>query len=175
MKNENVGDKNEKNETQALIGEAPKEKNSPLKIAAFVVGMLLFGAICFYAGLSAGFMRAKYTLDWGENFERNFGGPRHGFQKMPPPFFGDELRNGFGVNWNGTASDGEKLVVTDRDGKENTVVVGENTQVHYPKKDDSKNSIQIGDRVVVVGRPGAEGVINADFIRVFPPKRTNGN
>ena len=59
-----------------------------LAIAALVV--LLF---VFKTGVFVGYRKAEYSYRWGENYHRNFAGPREGF-------FGD-FRRGFFIGFSG--------------------------------------------------------------------------
>ena len=65
-------------------------------------------------------------------------------------------------------------VIKDRDNKENTISVNDKTIINL-----GRDTIKIGDlkndeNVVVIGKPGDNGVINADLVRVFD-KGINNN
>jgi hypothetical protein len=136
-------------------------KSKGVKLAAFIIGVILIAIIIFAAGVSVGFHKARYSYQWGENYERNFAGPPRGMGS-----FGDH--DNF-RNPNGLA--GTIISVTN-----NNLVVKAVTDKTIIK--DGPNDIKIGDlktdeRIVVLGKPGDNGVVNADFIRVFNNNDTN--
>lgn len=136
-----------------------------------VLGIVLIVLVSFAAGVAVGFRKARYSFAWGENYERHFmGGPRmepRGF--MPPlrKFEGRDLRNAHGAAGTIVSIAGDKLIVKDRDDKENTVAVTDKTLVKFLGENLSVGDLRPNDRIVVIGRPGEDGVVNADIIRVF--------
>ncbi len=132
-------------------------------LAGFAVVVLIFGA-----GMVVGGMKAKFSYRWAESYHKNFAGPQGGFfgdwrkmPSMPGDFieghgaFGEiiELKdNGFVIKGRG---DIEKIVITTDD----TVIKKEMETV--------KDSLEVGDNVVIIGSPNEEGQIEAKLIRVF--------
>ena len=54
-------------------------KSKKFKIAALVVGVLIVALVSFGGGVAVGFMKARFSYNFGENYERNFvGGPFQG-------------------------------------------------------------------------------------------------
>src|SRR3989338_10378206 len=59
------------------IGNFLKQKN--FKIAAIFVGAMILLLLVFKAGVFVGYKKASFSYKWGENYHRNFAGPRKGF------------------------------------------------------------------------------------------------
>jgi hypothetical protein len=154
--------------------EKPKYENKNLKIAAMIVGGLLLVLIIFAAGVGVGLKKARFSFRWGENYERNFMGPRPSFgdpgfmDGMMRSFEGRDFRNPHGLSGTIISVSNNNLIIKDNDGKENTVGVTDKTIIKKAPLDNLKLSdLQIDDRVVVMGRPEDSGVVDAILIRVF--------
>ena len=143
----------------------------------------------FALGVRVGERRAHYSSSWGANYERNFlrgpGGMMGGdFERgalrgheddwgpgMMRDFGRRDFRNGHGVAGIIVSVSDNMIVIKDADGKENTVAVNDKTIIK-----NGRDSINVGDlknnqRIVIIGNPGDNGVVQADLIRVFE----NGN
>jgi hypothetical protein len=154
------------------------------RILLLGVGILLLALASFATGVSVGFHKAKYSYAWGENYERNFGsgfggnrpGDRPGERPGMMPgggmmggrdFGGQDFRNPHGISGAIISISGDTLVVTDREGKENTVVMDGRTVIKNGRDTVAAGNLKAGDQVVIVGNPAANGVVNADLIRIF--------
>jgi len=141
------------------------------KISAVVIGIVLVALVSFAAGMAAGFHKARFSYMWGENYERNFAGPRRGpFDSMPDPR-GPDFRNAHGLAGTVISKNDSQLVIKDRDGKENTVAVSDRTSIKLRRDDIKIGDIKENDRVIVLGQPGENGVVNADLVRIFDDNR----
>lgn len=155
-------------------------KSKSFKVAAIAIGSIIIALIIFTAGVNVGFHKAKFSFKFGENYERNFMGP---FQdqgvSMGPngpmgmmrekvrDFEGRDFRNPHGISGTIISISENSLVIKDKDNEESTVSVDDKTIIK-----SGRDTIKIGDlkndeEIVVIGRPGDDGVINADLIRVF--------
>jgi len=142
------------------------------KTATITIGIILIALISFAIGMDVGFHKAKFSYNWGDNYERNFVGPH-----MPPPgpmgYFQDfqdrEFRNAHGVSGEIISIADNSILIKDRDDKENTVSIDENTIIKKRQENLDLSGLKQGDKIVVVGRPGDNGMIKADIIRVFEP------
>ncbi|MDD5396558.1 MAG: hypothetical protein PHW24_00690 [Candidatus Moranbacteria bacterium] len=155
------------------------------KIVLGLLGCFIAAVIVFAAGVHVGERRAKYSYQWGANYERNFiGGPREmmGGQRiangpmdrraggpigMMRGFEGRDFRNAHGIAGVVTSITDNNVVIKDRDGKENTIAVSDKTIIKNRQADLKITDLKSGDNLVVVGNPGDNGVVNADLIRVF--------
>ncbi|MFA6521899.1 MAG: hypothetical protein WCT53_05980 [Candidatus Gracilibacteria bacterium] len=130
------------------------------------LGIVIVIAMVFKVGMFVGSGRADFAFRWGENYHRNFGGPRGGFMGE----FGDrnfiDAHGTFGRIIKielpnitiGGEKDVEKVVVL----KNDTVVKAFNETV-LPK------DLKVDDNVVVIGSPNDAGQIEAKLLRVMPP------
>lgn len=147
------------------------------KIALIIVGSVIMALVIFVAGINVGFHKAKFSCKWGENYERNFMGPRPGMMGPGGPmemmgekfrdFEGKGMRNGHGVAGTIISISDNSIVIKDRDGKENNVTVDDKTTIKRGRDDIKTSDLKNDEEIVVIGRPGDSGVIEADLIRVF--------
>lgn len=151
------------------------------KIAILVMGFLLVALVSFAGGVVVGLKKARFSYKWGENYERNFvGGPfrgpmgmmERGPRGMMGGFEGRGFRNAHGIAGSIISVADNKIVIKDRDGQENTISVNDKTLIKRGRDTININDLGQGNRVVVMGKPGDNGTISADLIRVFS---ANGN
>jgi hypothetical protein len=153
--------------------------SKPYKWILWVFAELLILAIVFALGIRVGLHKAKYSYQWGANYERNFVGGPHGLegQGMPPMgpggpmnFFGEpggDFRNAHGLAGNIVSITDNKLVVKDNDGKENTVAVTDKTIIKSGRDDIKITDLKTNDKIVIMGKPNSDGMVEADIIRVL--------
>lgn len=130
-----------------------------IKSKAFLVTVfVLFGCSviigAFGVGQLVGYRKAKFSYDWSEQYDTNFGGPRRGMFGMP----GEEMfPNPYGVAGTVIKVRDNTLIVVGLDRREKSVIV--DAQLQLPK---------IGNQVVIIGEPNDQGQIVAKFIRILP-------
>ncbi|MDP3956922.1 MAG: hypothetical protein Q8Q10_00275 [bacterium] len=153
--------------TQELI------QSKYFKIIAASVGVLVVALVSFASGVAVGFHKAKFSYAWGENYERNFVGGARGMtangRGMTGRFGLDErdFRNAHGVAGSILSLSDGSLVIKDKDNKENSVAITEKTLIKSGRATVTLGDLKVEDKIVVIGRPGENGVVNADLIRVF--------
>jgi hypothetical protein len=154
-------------------------KSKKFILAASVVGIFIVALASFAMGIAVGFHKAKFSYQFGENYERNFVGQRRvgpmGMMPFPPDFEGKGMRNGHGVAGTIISISDNSIVIKDGDGKEDTIAVSDRTVINR-----GKDAVKIGDlkndeKIVVLGKPGDNGTINADLIRVFDANINTNN
>ncbi|PJA87197.1 MAG: hypothetical protein CO141_00675 [Candidatus Moranbacteria bacterium CG_4_9_14_3_um_filter_42_9] len=156
--------------------QKPKTKN--LKTAAIVVGSLFAILVIFAAGVAVGLKKARFSADFGRNYERNFLGSRFDQDRGMPgrsgpiggmmrEFSGRDFRNAHGISGTIISITENNLIIKDRDNKENTVAVTDKTVIKKGRDNAQLSDLKQNDQVVIIGKPGDNGVINADLIRVF--------
>lgn len=143
----------------------------------FALAILIVLSLTFLAGVQVGIRKAKYSFEWGANYERNFMGPRRGMmgpggfgQKGPRGFFPDgprDMRNAYGVGGEIISIAENLIVIKDPDNKENTVSVNEKTIIKAGREDIKISDLKTGDKIVVMGKPGDNGTVSAELIRDF--------
>lgn len=144
-----------KNFTKALIG----------------IGCVAVLLLVFRAGIAIGFRKANFSYKWGENYHRNFGGPKNGFFENfgrrdfidSHGVFGQIIKIDTVTGTNGTI-----IIIKGSDNVEKIVVLGEETTITAMRKNLKKEDLKVGDSIVVIGAPNDSGQIDAKFIRVMP-------
>lgn len=131
-----------------------------LGLAAFIVLLLVFKA-----GMMVGMRKAKFSYGWGENYHRNFGGPKGGFLR-------DSMGRDF-IDANGTVGqiikiDGASVIVNGRDNVEKIILVKDDTAINRGRENIKLADIKVDDYIITIGEPNNEGQIEAKLIRVMP-------
>jgi len=154
-------------------------KSKTFKIIAAIVGAFLIAVVCFGAGVAIGLHKARFSNDFGKNYEQNFMGSRGGEGRgmmggrsgfiggMMNQLEGRDFRNAHGLAGTIISITDNNIVVKDKDNKENTVAVSDNTLIKSRGADLKITDLKQNDQVVVMGNPADNGVVNASLIRVF--------
>lgn len=141
------------------------------KIASSVVGGIILALLIFAAGVSVGIHKARFSGQFGENYERNFMGHKGEFMGGPADFMrgmeGRDFRNAHGIAGTIISISDNNIVIKDRDNKENTITVSDKTVIKRGRDDIKITDLKNDNQIVVMGRPGDNGAINADLIRIF--------
>lgn len=151
-------------------------QSKAMKTTAVVVGVFLVAIVSFAGGLAVGFHKARFSYAFGENYERNFMGGDRGIMMgdnrgmpfiLPRDLDGKSFRNGHGLIGEIISISDNSLVVKDPSGKENMVTLNDKTLVRGGKDEMNIADLQVGNKIAIIGKPGDNGVINSDFIRVL--------
>ena len=157
----------------------PKQKSKNILIAALIIGGILVILASFASGVAVGLHKGRFSNNFGKNYERNFMGSRfdegrgtmgsrNGFiGGMMREFSGRDFRNAHGLSGTIISIADNSLIIKDRDNKENTVAVTDKTVIRQGRDNLQISDLKTNDQVVVIGKPGDNGVINADLIRLF--------
>lgn len=167
-------------------------KSKTFKIISITIGVFLVLVIIFGAGVAVGFKKAKFSNDFGKNYEQNFmgsrfndgrggmmggeqrgDGPIGGMMGLVRDFEGRGLRNAHGLAGTIISIDNNNVVVKDRDNKENTVTVNDQTLIKSQQDNLKVSDLKVNDQIVVMGNPGDNGMVNANLIRVFTNDQNN--
>lgn len=155
------------------LNQAPVKKITPrprfrtLSIVAIITGVVLVAVASFAFGFSAGLHKARYSYRFGENYERNFMKAERQemkdrvMQKMDGKLF----RSGHGVAGEILSIAGESIIVSGPEDQENNVVLSDTTVIMKGGEKASLTDLQLGARIVVLGKPSEDGSIQADLIR----------
>jgi hypothetical protein len=137
------------------------------KAAAIVTGVLLVALFSFAVGVRVGLHQAFFSERFGANYERNFlGGPEWRGDPMTDPL-NRGMRNPHGAGGEIISIAGDTLVIKDRNNQENPIQIGERTSINRGRETLAPGGLAVGDRIIVIGKPGDDGVIVAELIRVF--------
>lgn len=130
-----------------------------------LVVLLIFGLSIFKLGMLVGFKKARFSYKWGENYHRNFAGPRGGFFSDS---FGKDFIEAYGTFGQIIKIDGSILVVKGRDNVEKIVLVKDSTAIRRLRETIKPSDLKVDDYIMVIGEPNDRGQIEAKFIRVIP-------
>lgn len=140
------------------------------KIIVYTLGVLAVAFLIFEIGMVAGFRKASFGRDWGENYENNFGSPhRMQFGRE----FGDmgNLPNAHGAIGKIIKVELPNLVVLDgKDNTEKVIILSDDTEIHMMKDLIKKEELKENMDVMIIGSPNSSGQIEAKLIRILPPR-----
>ncbi|MCX6763452.1 MAG: DUF5666 domain-containing protein [Candidatus Moranbacteria bacterium] len=144
-------------------------KSKKFKIAAIAVGAIIVLLFTFSAGILVGFRKAHFSYKFGENYERNFIGQKsmNGPRGMIRDLQGRDFRNGHGITGDVISITDNSIAIKDQNGNENTVTTTDKTVIKSRGNDLKISDLKTGDKIVVLGKPGDNGTVQADLIRVF--------
>ena len=149
-------------------------QSKAFRSSVIVVGVLAVALVSFSAGVAVGLRKARFSYAWGENYERHFLGGERG--RMPGGMMGvpdgDGFRNPHGVSGTVVAVAGDVLMVKGLDDQESSARLTHETRVMKQREEITVNEIQKDDTVMIIGKPAEDGVVVADFIRVFEQDRS---
>lgn len=143
------------------------------KVVVFIA--ILFGIALllgtFSIGVAVGYRKAKFSYAWGENYDRNFGGPSRGILGIPgmPMMYGQNFFGAHGVFGVVIKIDGTSLVIQGNDNIEKVVVVDRQTVINRSRQTLAVQDLRVNDRIIIIGEPDEQGRVIAKLIRVFPP------
>lgn len=152
----------------AIGGSAPGGQSKRFKIIVWIIAGLAVLLLVFRLGVTVGYRRASFSYRWGENYHRNFGGPRGGFFGG---FFSDkkDFIESHGTFGQIIKIDSNTIVVKGKDNVEKVVRVKDDTSITRFRDKVALSDLKIDDYVVVVGEPNDSGQIEAKLVRVMPP------
>ncbi len=136
-------------------------------ILASLLGLVIF-LLIFCLGMFVGFKKANFSYQWGENYQRNFAGPRGGFMKIITPMPGRDFISGHGIFGPIIDIASSTLVVMGQGEAEKVVAVSEKTVIKRFDQDINFSDLKIDENIVVIGDPNESGQIEAKLIRVMP-------
>ena len=143
-----------------------QSKGFKLATISVVAVLILIGIL--KVGITVGYLKARFSYQWAENYHKNFAGPAGGF-------VGEWWRSPSTGYTQGHGAFGEVLTVREfdfvmkgRDDIEKIVLIDADTTVRRGhRSSEETNDVNVGDYVVVMGSPNDEGQIVASLIRVF--------
>jgi len=142
------------------IHKSPTVRGILIGLAVIVVMLLIF-----QAGQVTGYRKARFAGNFGNNFERNFLGPRGGEMKI---MFNSSIPGGYGAIGKIATITLPQIVVIGPDNIEKIISVGTTTQIHRFQEEIKASDLKTGDSIIVLGSPNESGQIEAKLIRVMP-------
>lgn len=134
------------------------------------VGIVLAALLIFQAGVFVGYRKASFSYRWGENYHRNFGGPRGGFLRGPAD---NDFANPHGAFGKIIKLDLPLVTVQSQDA-EKVVLITASTVIRRFRDTIQPADLKVDDSVVIVGSPNSAGQIEAKLIRILPPPLSTG-
>jgi hypothetical protein len=165
--------------TNNIKSKIKKVLNSnTFKTVMWGIGVLVLVFFIFQAGMIAGFRKASFGRDWGDNYANNFGSP-HKSIRMRGEEFGDfgNLPNAHGAIGKIIKVDLPTIIVSDgKDKTEKIIVINNKTEIRKMRDVVFSDSLKVDEHVVVIGSPNSSGQIEAKLIRFIPaPPELNKN
>lgn len=147
------------------------------KIILLVLVELIMLLVVFRAGMIVGFEKANFSYKWGENYHKNFAGPRDGFMR--------DIRDGGPrgmdfIDSHGTVGEiikieNDIIVVKGKDNVEKSILIKGDTSIVRFKDTIKIMDLKIGDIIVVLGDANNSGQIEAKLVRTMPAPPVPGN
>lgn len=135
-------------------------------ICWLIAGLIVF-LLGFKAGLAIGFRKANFSFQWGDNYHKNFGGPKGGFLRN---IEGKDFIESNGVFGQIIKTASSTLVIKDRGEVEKIVLINDSTSIRRGHDTLQFDALKTDDNVVIIGESNEAGQIEAKLIRVMPPK-----
>jgi hypothetical protein len=130
---------------------------------------LMVLAVIFGLGMFVGFKKAKFSYKWGENYQRNFAGPRGGFfENFSRDFMGKDFVDSHGTIGQIIKIDGLDIIIKDRDGVEKVIATNDATSIKRLSEDVKITDLKVDDYIITIGDPNDSGKIDARLIRIMP-------
>lgn len=136
-------------------------------VIVLALGIVLLVVSSFAVGFYAGIHKARFSYRFSENYERNFVRSEQMKGKMFREMDGKSFRSGHGVSGEVLSIVDRTIVLRNQDGQENSITVTDATVYNKGGDRVDLEAVLVGDRIVVLGKPGDDGTVNADLIRVL--------
>jgi len=135
----------------------------------WTVAVIALFLLVFSAGMYVGFKKAGFSYQWGENYHRNFAGPKQGFGGG----IGRELGGKDFIDSHGTLGqilkmEDSTLVVKDMNNVEKIILVDNKTVINRFRDNLKLSDLKVDEKIVTIGDPNTSGQIVAKLIRVLP-------
>ena len=147
-------------------------QSKAFKIVLIIVVLSIFLLLGFQLGLMVGFKKASFSYQWGDNYHRNFAGPRNGFLGN---FDRNDFMDAHGVIGQIVKIDPSTIIIKDHDNLEKIVLVNDKTIINRFRENIKLSDLKIDDVVVIIGDPNNSGQIAAKLIRLLPPPMPPAN
>ena len=145
-------------------------ESKTFRTVIYTLGVLVIISLVFQAGMIAGFKKASFGRDWGDNYAKNFGSPNKG-PKMMGKEFGDfgNLPNAHGTIGKILKIELPTFVVLDeKDNTEKIILINEKTEIRKMRDRVTEGELKIDDVVIIIGTPNSSGQIEAKLVRFLP-------
>jgi len=139
-------------------------KSNNFKIITFSIIGLVVLLMVFRLGMFVGFRKAGFSYNWGDNYHRNFAGPRGGFNDI----MGNDFIEANGAFGQIIKIDGQTIVTKGNNDAEKVILTTDKTVIKKLKDMVKITDLKVDDNIVVIGEPNNAGQIVAKLIRIMP-------
>jgi hypothetical protein len=140
----------------------PKTKSA--RVMFWSVAILIETLIIFQAGMVVGYHKANFSMNWANNYRRNFESPGRQFNNG----FMGEYTTAHGTFGKVIGIASSTIIVAGSDNTEKKVLIDGNTIVRSLRDNVSINDIKVNDFIIAIGTPTDVGELKATFIRIMP-------
>lgn len=130
-----------------------------------IIGIIIVVLGILFVGMNIGERRARFAGQFGQNYERNFLGPRGNM--MGGGYFGMMTPGGHGAIGNILSINLPQIIINGPDNLEKTILISASTTVRQFQQNIQSSDLKVGDSVVIIGNPNNSGQIEAQFIRIM--------
>lgn len=145
-------------------------ESKTFKIITGILLILVIFLLGFQLGTMVGFKKANFSYKWGENYHKNFAGPRDGFMRemgmMGPG--NKEFIEPHGTIGEIIKIDNQSIIIKGQDEVEKIINVKDDTVIKNLNTDVKIENLKANDLIVVLGSPNDSGQIDAKLIRIMP-------
>jgi hypothetical protein len=135
------------------------------KIIVAIIFAVIVMLLVFQVGFFVGYKKVSFSYQWGENYYKNFAGPRGGFMN---DFGGKQMMAPHDVFGTIMKNENSLLLVRGVDNVEKMVLMDNDTIINRFRDKIGPNDLKVNDKIIVIGSPDDSGRIEAKFIRVVP-------
>lgn len=132
------------------------------------IGIAIIILLIFSAGISVGEHRARFAGHFGDNFEKNFMGPRGDLMKKTKDQFFRMQPGGHGAIGKIISIKLPQIIISGPDNLEKTVLINASTTIRKFQENIQSSDLKNDDFIVIIGNPNDQGQIEAKLIRIMP-------
>lgn len=145
--------------------QRPAPSRLSLHIGLAILALLAL-LVSFHLGTLVGFRKASFSCEWNRSYGPMIGGPSRNFMQEPP--YMKRLPDPHGAFGKVLRVDEGQMTVQDRNGVEKNILVPTSSvKIRRGMETIRFEDIKQNDNVSVFGRPGQDGRVEADLIRVL--------
>jgi len=136
------------------------------KIILATGGAIIILLVTFLFGILVGFHKASFSYRVGEHYDSLFS--RNDGNAILPPIDTDAIPGGHEAAGKIISVELPVFMVVGPDNIEKKIDIVNGTVITKLRAAASSSNIIVGDSAVIIGMPGTDSDIDAQFIRIFP-------
>lgn len=135
-----------------------------------IIALCVLILFVFKIGMIVGYQKANFSYKWGENYHRNFGGPRNGFFST---MLGKDFIDAHGVFGQIIKKDNTTVIIKGQNDIEKIIATNDATVIKRGQDTVSIADLTTNEYIVVLGAPNDNGQIDAKLIRILPERNAS--